>query len=147
MLSALDFLGRLKWPSLLAVVAVPAVSFAFWGGFDDPKAARLYGPEAIGPVVAILSHDAAVVPASGGDTYWCARLCAACGRRLERLELAYSARGRAAAAVAAEPDGGQLCATLPWPAGARFDAVTARVVSREAAIAEHSWPLDRPPPR
>lgn len=59
MLRSLDLLGALKWPSLLAITALP-VYFYFNGWRDLYTGAdvALYGPELVAGMPLLLSHDA-----------------------------------------------------------------------------------------
>jgi len=92
MLSSLDILGAFKWPSVLAISAVPVVSyFASWGDWDSGLGAALYGPEAVAGVPLVLSHRADADPLRDDTVTWAVRGCETCATTLRRVRLAYAA--------------------------------------------------------
>jgi hypothetical protein len=91
MLASLDVLGRLKWPSLLAVTALPIASwFFYWRDWDCGLGAALYGPETVAGVALVLAHHADAQPLRDARVQWFVRSCQVCEPRLQRARLAYA---------------------------------------------------------
>lgn len=139
MLRMFDFLGPLKWPSLLAITVLPAVSFAFWGDFDDPVPMRRYGPFRAGGLKAVVE-----VPRSSdirhGESRWCLLPDAGSEVALSRAEASYGGdRPPRAGWQALEQEENRMCATLARPsAGQR--RIWVRLVARGIEF-ERSWRL------
>lgn len=139
MLKMFDFLGPLKWPSLLAITALPAVSFAFWGGFDDPVPMRRYGPFQAGDLKAVLE-----VPRSsdiwGGESRWCLLADAVSEVALSRAEASYGGdRPPSAGWQALEQEDNRMCATLARPSPGQR-RIWIRLAGRGIEF-ERSWGL------
>jgi hypothetical protein len=91
MLASLDFLGAFKWPSVLAISALPVLSyFASWGNWDEGLGAALYGPELVAGVPLVLSHRAHADPLRDDTVTWAVRGCQTCATTLRRVRLAYA---------------------------------------------------------
>lgn len=140
---ALDLLGWLKWPTLLAIlVAPPSFYFGGWRDSWDGQRLALYGPELVAGMPLLLSHAADADPLGEPRVTWRAQLCADCAARLKALRLSYAGcdappprwteaqgpNGFLQAALAAPPASGSVCL---WVELEPLDAV-ARA---------HRWPL------
>jgi hypothetical protein len=159
---ALDLLGWLKWPTLLAILVMPP--WFYFGGWRDGWEGRrlaLYGPEAVAGMPLLLSHAADADPLGERSVAWSARLCADCAARLKALRLGYAdcdapplrwaeaqgANGRLQVTLSAPPASGSVCL---WVELEPLDAVarTRRWPLRgEPSAPSASSPPPPPPPR
>lgn len=145
MLKALDFLGSLKWPSMLAITVVPAVSFLwFWGDFDRAVPMQLYGPELVGDLPVLLTHPADARLSRDPSTPWCLRTCVECMGRILAADLRYGDEMLAPGNwIAATADGVALCADLPTRRlGERFVWLRARGL--QSKLSHRAWRLPNP---
>lgn len=91
MLPRLKFLGRWKWPNLLAITVLPAASFAlYWRASigPEPFGVTILGPEPIGPWVVVIGADRPLPLRSGTEVTWRVRSCSRCYAEIRKMEIA-----------------------------------------------------------
>ncbi|HKX96148.1 MAG TPA: hypothetical protein VJM48_15700 [Methylibium sp.] len=140
---ALDLLGWLKWPTLLAILVAPPW-FYFggwrdgWNGYDQ----ALYGPELVAGMPLLLSHDAGDNPLGERAIPWNAHLCADCAARLRALRLGYAdCDAPPLRWTEAHGANGRLQATPPAPAASGSVCLWVELEPLDALPRAHRWPL------
>lgn len=151
---ALDVLGALKWPSLIAIGVLPLWFYATdWReGFagDGPV---LYAPELVAGLPVVVSHATDAEPLHDEAVRWTLRLCTGCQEGLRAARLALGGC-EAAPSRWTEAHGahGYLQALVTAPAGpASVSAPAGRCLwveleRRDGSKEARGWPLGQKPP-
>jgi hypothetical protein len=92
MFHCLDFLGRWKWPNILAISIVPvAAYFLSWAPQNElrPFGVTIFGPERIGPWSVVIGTNDRLDIGFGQGVTFNIRFCAGCYERIRRASLAF----------------------------------------------------------
>lgn len=92
MFRRLDFLGRWKWPNIVAISVVPvAAYFLSWAPQNEPRpfGVTIFGPERIGPWVVVVGANDRFDVRQGNEVTLNIRFCAGCYEHIRRASLAF----------------------------------------------------------
>lgn len=92
MFHCLDFLGRWKWPNILAISVVPVVAyFLSWAPQNEmrPFGVTIFGPERIGPWSVVIGTNDRLDHGRGQMLTLNVRFCADCYEHIRRATLAF----------------------------------------------------------
>jgi hypothetical protein len=91
-LRSLDFLGRWKWPNILAVSVLPvAAYFLHWAPQSEPRpfGTVILGPERIGLWSVVVGTNDRLGAGAGQEVTLNVRFCAGCYEQIRRAALAF----------------------------------------------------------
>lgn len=97
MLRILNFMGRWKWPNLIAITLLPLISYSFfWAPRLEPEpfGVTILGPEKVGNWTVVVGSNATVPLKAGAAVSWNIRFCAGCYEQMRKASLGFGGSER-----------------------------------------------------